>query len=139
MNTITAISIILLLLIIIILIVLRKRYTREGFDVRMKRMSYDPNLSFMSNINYTGQEYLSDSNWLEKCRTKCKNDQKCYGFFEQTHLCPQHDANDNVSNPNETPGKGCVRICGFFNNKPNNKSKLINGPPGSVWIKKKND
>jgi hypothetical protein len=121
--------------VILVMMVMRRKHT-EGFAKPMKRLSDDPNMSFLSGMNYSQQEYVSDPRWIQTCKDKCSSDDKCYGFFEQTHLCPEPKADDHVSNPNNTPGKGCYRVCGFYDRMaPTGDNKLSGGPTGSVWMK----
>lgn len=105
----------------------------------------DGNRSYLRNIPHTGQEYISNPNWINECQKKCNDDPNCQGFFEQTHRCPEpyRKGENNTPNPNrpETSTQGCYRICGFYDrggdlNEDFVRNNLEYGPPGSVWIKK---
>ena len=92
--------------------------------------------SFIAEAKYSQREYISDSAYLSKCRAVCWNNPRCLGFFEQTHLCPQPGANDHRSNPNHDEGRGCYRICGFYDQGESPLSlAMVQGPSGSVWFK----
>lgn len=105
----------------------------------MRKISTDPKQSFIQDLPYTQYEYVSDPNWIDKCKKKCESDRGCYGFFEQTHKCPEPNASDGTTDPNNaaTPNKGCYRICGFYTQPlPKQVSLVSGGLDGSVWEKK---
>lgn len=134
---IALVTILAIIVLLVPLIVLRRQYT-EKFAQGLQRVSKDAEMSYVSGLPYTQKTFVSDSKWLDTCKQECSKNEKCYGFFEQTHKCPEPNADDHVTDPNKTEGKGCYRVCGFFDREaPTKESKLAKGAKGSVWMKGK--
>lgn len=95
--------------------------------------------NFVADVTIDRRVYVSNPLWKDMCRFRCLRDPFCYGNYEQTHLCPEPDNADGVSDPNITPGVGCFHECGFiYDLSPSDPgARLENNSlvSGSVWEK----
>lgn len=73
------------------------------------------NVNFIPQVKYTQSILVSDPAYITKAKNSCAANPNCYGFFAQTQLCPDPNASDMMTDPNKTPGAGCYRVIGYYN------------------------
>jgi hypothetical protein len=99
----------------------------------------DTENKFIQGAAYSQKAYLGNPDWIETCKAECEANEGCHGFFAQTHLCPQ-PLSTAQTDPHVTAGKGCHRVCGFFDqNDPREdpETKRVGHPgEGGIFFKR---
>lgn len=114
-------------------------------SIRSMRIEYTYSDDYQHNYietEHSGRTYVSNTNTFNECKAACNSNPWCKGFFHMqvNKYCNQPNSNTR-ENPLET-GKGCYRICGFYDqgSNPWQHNRLQYEPKhfsGSVHLKRK--